>query len=215
MLGNRRFLIIFISVLSAMALVFLGAVAEELPAEINVSSFEGEKSALDAIIRDVALDSVSSDPFNFLEQSYYAYYGYSRGSLPNTHTISIYTVSVYDGNGNFVIGSSGSLAEFMVSGLGYFYDGVFVTIPGMTYSNFDSFTFDITSPSSSLVLRYGVVADGDLVVASPLTDFWDTISGVGNSIISFVMSSWVVLVPVVAFVLILGIGVVRRFVKGV
>lgn len=219
-MGNSKLLIIAISVLSAMALICVSAFAEDLTPEINFPPFEqGDIIDPEEVVRDVVNGSDTSVPFNFLEHSYYLYSDYSLAELPTaTAPVLISSVSVYDSDGNFVIGSSGSLSNFYVfsidSDLGYFYNGSYVVIPGMGWGNFNSFSFYFTSPSSTLQLRNEVVF-GSLVVEEPVNDFWNTIRGVGNSILSFVMSSWVVLVPVVAFVLVLGITVIRRLTNGV
>lgn len=44
--------------------------------------------------------------------------------------------------------------------------------------------------------------------------FADEVFSVGGSLISFVMSHWIVLIPVVAFLVILCIGAIRKLIKG-
>lgn len=64
--------------------------------------------------------------------------------------------------------------------------------------------------SGATVTPVYVIVPGDGLVQS----FAGELFAVGGGLISFVMSNWIVLIPVVAFLVILCIGVIRKTVKG-
>lgn len=212
-MGNSKLLIIAISVLSAMALICVSAFAEDITPDFNFPLFEvGDRVDSEELVRDVGTGSDTAVPYNILEQSYYIYHQIKLWEMPYSaaNAWSVYYMAVYL-NGSYVFGYSGSLFSVRFGGSGtsasdpYFFniDGNVYYLNGVTSSNVSSVDVTIYAPSSSLALRDSSTMFGDLVEEEPVNDFWDTIRGVGNSIITFVMSSWVVLVPVVAFVLIL------------
>lgn len=154
-----------------------------------------------------------------LEYGYYSYsvplssVPYSTGPL--THVIGI---SVYRSDGTFVWGKSfdsysgGSTSVWTASFQIIWGDGseFYELLP---HSSNYVVTF-LSSDSSQTVLG-GTVVSGTLVEESLVPDLADSIFDIGDAFITFMISSWVVLLPLSAWLVILCIGAIRKLVKGV
>lgn len=93
----------------------------------------------------------------------------------------------------------------------YFPDGASDGSP-LPSSGFQSISITVSDVNPSWNL-YGL----SFVAGSAsglVPEFADEVFSVGGGLISFVMSNWIVLIPVVAFLVILCIGVIRKTVKG-
>lgn len=188
MLGNRRFLIIVISVLSAVALICMGASARVFD-DVDYFSYRGDLNYLGG--------------------------GYSSG-------ITCYQFEVLDAESNVVF-SYGFDTEVIVYRNSFSHGNLLV--PQFYYAvGTDIFpifspvtlsgTFDIVF-YSSIDASYPNFVQASFVEPAGVSALPSSIFSIGDSLVSFVTSSWVVLVPVVAFVFILGFSVIRRLVKGV
>lgn len=83
-----------------------------------------------------------------------------------------------------------------------------------------SLGFDSTQFYNFLITEVGVSADDFISADAPSSvfgfalAFFSAILGVGSQLVTFVVARPIVLLPIVAMVLVLGIGVIRRLVKG-
>lgn len=216
MLGNRRFLIIVISVLSAVALICLGASAVDRDIDVFDENFDFEIVSSPDL--EVVRDNNSSS-FSLLDSQYYSFsipfsgLGEGRGT-----GATVYSFAIYDDSGVYLFGhdfalESGGTGIVWRSGntLVYSYNN---GVRDITIS----YDFHSSSPHTITFLRPSgtyLGFSGTLVSNTPVSSLSNKLFEIGNSLISFVLSSWVVLVPIVAFVCILGFGVIRRLIKGV
>lgn len=213
MLGNSRFLIIVISVLTAVALICLGAsavgvdkvvspdIVKSPPASVVAPSFafttSYESRTTGAPNSNTLLDDLGS-------ATYSVYYVYLHGT---DHTGS-FTYPVVEVSGQ----SSFDFRLYAVDTTVYAeIDGEVYTVGYKgTYIDFVCGSFEPLSFAHSTLLTSRTVP-----ATFDMNSLFNSLLSVGNKLVSFVMSSWIVLVPVVAFVCVLGYGVIRRLVKGV
>lgn len=187
-MGNSKLLIIVISVLSAVALICVGASARVFD-DVDYYSYRGELNYLGAgyssgisCYQFEVLDLDSNVVFSYGFDSEVIVFrnSFSHGNL----LVPQFYYAV--GTDVFPIYSSVSLSGS--------YDLVFYSTVDSSYSNFVQTSF--VEPAGVSALPSSILS-------------------IGDSLVAFVMSSWVVLVPVVAFVFVLGISVIRRLTNGV
>lgn len=188
MLGNRRFLIIVISVLSAVALIIVGASARVFTDEV-IYSYSG-------LVTNVG----------------------TYGAVG----ISCYRFEVFDSDDNLIfyygLGTEAVVYRNWASGglinVPQFYADLGGDIVPI-YSSVDISASATIVFYSSVDASYTNFVKSSFVEPSGVSSLSASVFDIGDALVSFVMSSWVVLVPVVAFVAILGFGIIRRLVKGV
>lgn len=214
MLGNSRFLIIVISVLSAVALILVGASASDLTRE-EIESVVRESESLRHVAQDAYPVSLFKTTYRYFTNSNNQPSQMSSATEDNplmVHYVYLKdisnTVIVFNSDDDvpFWIGSlsggAGSLFDVHIGDTVYQLHNQQFQGDLISYSQF-SHNFGTYWTKQTLSPRFEVLP------------FFASILGVGTSLLSFVMSNWVVLVPVVAFVCILGFGVIRRLFKGV
>lgn len=224
MLGSRKLLIVLCIVPCVFSLCFIGALAA--PAEDVSSSveFSLETEVVEDIVRSSpALAEETFPALSLLESSYYSYSGYYL-YLPASSASAldgIYSIVVTSALGTYVWGidfsnlpnNSASVYRTTSGGVNYI---VWGSSDSERFALPDSNPYKIylKSSSSSLVLN-GSSVSGTLVEESLVPDIADSIFDLGDAFVSFVVSSWIVMIPLAAWLVILCIGAIRKLVKGV
>lgn len=215
-MGSRKFLVIVIAVLSALAFGVLGSSALEInersvsadrsrPTEFQIpkrqlfveSSYLGSSDGFGPTGRDLAINFGSDSPI------YVTYLSISSG-YPAGGWASAY-------NRSFDVPTKVYFVE--VSGWTYLYIDDVRTGGEFIFSN-TPVRVAFQNSVTPLVSR----GSFELVTLSPTIDFVSlssTLFSVGGLVIVFVTSHWVVALPLIAFVLVICISVIRRLVKGV
>lgn len=87
---------------------------------------------------------------------------------------------------------------------------------GLTSAQLASCSLVLYGSEPSFVFSDGVSVSGSLVsVPSVVSEFPDSVFSVGSSLLAFVSANWITLLSLVAFLVVLCFGVIRRLVKGV
>lgn len=230
MLGSRKLLIVLCVVPCILSLVFIGAFAapaEDFIAEVDIPL---ETEVVDDVVKSPA--SVAEETFpaeSLLEYGYYSYnvpFANLGTSFANGFG-DVYQVSFYDHDGVFVWGTSfsdlpgGKTTFWKTHGnngwMIAYYDGVSNNL----YSPpFDSFNVnhpayvEFLSSQPSYTIG-GNTFTGTAVDANLVSDVAASVFDLGDALITFIMSSWVVMIPLAAWLVILCIGAIRKLVKGV
>lgn len=192
----KKFLCVFLSVIVCSLFIICSFAEEEL-----VKSDAGVKAApLEPVYSASYSSSLFSDLFTFLSDG-----GYT--SRDNAFHFSYPVYIVHSG--------VSTLADSI-----YVRDGIAVTVGTFDFISGRSLTSDSPEFYSWLVVSVGV-SESDIVVARQGSLFNSvfalsgSIFSVGSSLISFITSSWITIIALVAFLLVLVFGVIRRLVKGV
>lgn len=211
-MGSRKFLVIFISIFSALALLLVGASALEVadkaspPLKSPPSSVVAPKSAFRTTYEYRTSGAPNSNTLlgDLGNNTYRVYYVYLRGtSNTGAFTYPIVEISS-DSSFDFRFYSEGTTCYADIDGVTYTvgYKGTYIDFVCGSFEPLD------------------LVSDAYLVSStiSPTFDIRTLFGGmitVWTQFIVFVTSSWVVCLPLIAFVLVICISVIRRIVKGV
>ena len=226
MLGSRKLLIALCMLPCILSLVCIGAFAA--PAEDFTSSVDVpfDTDVVEDVVRSPSALPVETFPAQpLLESSYYSI-TFPFSALPRSSGVGIScdTVSLYrsyEGNITFEFGSDVGSGKVVwrqsIDNVWYVCVGdssSYISFPFYEPYSTDASYLVIKTGASSITLG-GNTYDGVLVENSLITDISDSVFSVGDALLTFVMSSWVVLLPLAAWLVILCIGAIRKLVKGV
>lgn len=215
-MGSRKFLVVFLAVFSAFVLVCFGS------------------SALEINERSVLADRSLPTQFQIPERNILfsvSYIGSSDGYGPRGLELATYFGSDNPVYVTYLSISSAYPAGGWASAFNRSFDEptkvYFVEVNGWTYLYIDDvktggeFIFSNTPVRAVFQNTESTLASRgpfELFTISPIIDL-DSLSSilfsVGGLVIAFVTSHWVVALPLIAFVLVICISVIRRLVKGV
>lgn len=153
-----------------------------------------------------------------LENEYYSYsVKYSDiGVISNS--ITVFGFSVFDSDGRYILGSSGKEGVFYRAALydsyGIAYAGDFFPFQTSEWNVASQYDVIFISASSSVTIGSSTFS-GSLVDNDPVNDLAESVFDIGDAFITFMISSWVVLLPLAAWLVVLCIGAIRKLIKGV
>lgn len=213
-MGSCKFLVVFISVLSALALVVLGASA----VEPNVKAVNDSGASKAAPTSAPAIQSKLFDPIYVMatKAEGSTSWGNYFSSIPQDVNSAYVCTSFYlyrDGQINVYRENPDGALVYYDSSTGYVFFGEESFKPSRPdFGNWEiRLTSDVEFNPRSGYFNYYTVAP----LLGFISGFVSTLFSVGGQVIAFVISHWVVALPLVAFVLVICISVIRRLVKGV
>lgn len=218
-MGSRKFLVVFISVLSALALVVLGASA----VEPNVKAVNDSGASKIAPVSAPDIQRKLFDPIYVLSSGdinsgWTGLVGTLATAFPDGVTCTSVYVNREGYYSAFYEDSEGVLVTFDSSDYAIYWGTEKIKPPRTDFNMFqirltasDSAFPDYLPSGNNRIFVGSVVAP----VIGFLSGFASTLFSVGGQVIVFVSSHWVVLLPLIAFVLVICISVIRRLVKGV
>lgn len=218
-MGSRKFLIVSISVLTALALVVLGASA----VEPNVKAVNDSGASKIAPISAPDIQRKLFDPiYVFSSDVISTSWANLVSILAQAFPDGVTCTSIFacrDGYYNsYFEDSDGVLVTFNSTNSEIYWGSEIIKPPRVDFNMFQIrltasssvFPSVLTAPNNPVFVRSVVTP-----VIGFLSGFVSSLFSVGGQVITFVTSNWVVALPLVAFVLVICISVIRRIVKGV
>lgn len=218
-MGSRKFLTVSISVLTALALVVLGASA----VEPNVKAVNDSGASKTAPISAPDIQRKLFDPIyvfssDVISPSWVNLVSILAQAFPDGVTCTSVYVNREGYYSAFYEDSDGVLVTFDSSDYAIYWGSDKIKPPRTDFN-----TYQIRLTASSSVFPSVLTAPNNPVfvrsVVTPvigfLSGFVSSLFSVGGQVITFVTSNWVVALPLIAFVLVICISVIRRLIKGV
>lgn len=212
-MGSRKLLVFFLCSALCVFLLSSFASAEEI-AEREVL---GSPLTKDISLRISSRSSDTSRPL-FKNEVYYRYemaHRYPSAFFQESDSVLGFQLDIYDYGGNLLksFSSSDEVPIYVTVGdsaVWHFGDETWTDV----YNRLGIYSlFSLNGNySKSNVTRTEVVIEATLGFFSGIVS---SLYSVGGQVIAFVISHWVVALPLIAFVLVICISVIRRIVKGV
>lgn len=223
MLGSRKLLIVLCIVPCILSLVCIGAFAapaEDLTPSVDIPI---ETELVEDVVKSPSALAEETFPAQPLLESAYYTYSCSFYQINTNGWSNVLSVAVYDSNGTFISGASGDSATLYRSGAsvsnwGYTFGNTFYlvgTTPQTSIEYHQNYHVIVLSSSPTLTDEGGNALNGTLVENSLVPDIADSVFDLGDALITFIMSSWIVMIPLAAWLVVLCIGAIRKLVKGV
>lgn len=209
MLGSRKLLIFGIVSALVLSLLIVGSFAAE-PEEFKEAA---------PILRSVVYpNSVVPQSDLFGSLGYYTVRlkvagndALFNGNFP-TSDVSVYAFGINGTTNSFYVPADGNMHTVRRDGNFIIIDNVNRGVVGYM----DSCAFSMADDSFELGSLWSRTLDSvEGSLSSGAQTMFATILGIGTSLVAFVVARPIVLIPIVAMILVLSFGVIRRFIKGV
>lgn len=209
MLGSRKLLIVCTVPALVLSLLIVGVFAAE-PEE-----FKEREPSLRSVVYP---NSVVPQPELFGSLEYYTVRlkvagsdALFNGNFP-TSDVSVYAFGLNGTTNSFYVPADGNMHTVRRDGNYIYIDNVNRGVVGYI----DSCAFSMADDSFELGSLWSRTLDSvQGSISSGAQSMVATILGIGTSLVAFVVARPIVLIPIVAMVLVLSFGVIRRLIKGV